>query len=77
MSQLLAALVIVAMGSWSTVARAQSRQPGAVYDFDKRGEKPSQGPAPKRDLWYLGACTGGLERQSKKRRYGHGVMPAG
>ena len=48
MSKLLAALVIVAMGSWSTVARAQSRQPGAVYDFDKKGEKP--GPAPKRDL---------------------------
>ena len=29
-------------------AHAQARQPGAVYDFDKKGEKP--GPAPKRDI---------------------------
>ncbi len=48
MSKVLAALLIVAIGSLSTVARAQSRQPGAIYDFDKKGEKP--GPAPKRDL---------------------------
>ena len=27
---------------------AQVRQPGAVYDFDRKGEKP--GPAPKRDI---------------------------
>ena len=28
--------------------RAQVRQPGAVYDFDRKNEKP--GPAPKRDI---------------------------
>lgn len=50
MSKFSLALMIAAMGlSFSAVARAQmSRQPGAVYDFDRTGEKP--GPPPKRDL---------------------------
>jgi len=35
--------------SFSTLAHAQmARQPGAVYDADKKGETP--GPAPKRDI---------------------------
>ena len=35
---------------FSTFARAQAqvRQPGAIYDFDRKGEKPA--PAPKRDI---------------------------
>jgi hypothetical protein len=33
---------------FSTYARSQVRQPGAVYDFDPPGEKP--GPAPRRDI---------------------------
>src|ERR1041385_2218987 len=35
---------------FSTFARAQGqvRQPGAIYDFDRKGEKPA--PAPKRDI---------------------------
>jgi len=32
----------------SPLARAQARLPGAVYDFDKKGEKP--GPAPKQEI---------------------------
>ena len=32
----------------SPLAHAQARLPGAVYDFDKKGEKP--GPAPKQDI---------------------------
>jgi hypothetical protein len=30
------------------LAYSQARQPGAVYDFDRKGEKPS--PAPRRDI---------------------------
>jgi hypothetical protein len=30
------------------LAYSQIRQPGAVYDFDRKGEKPS--PAPRRDI---------------------------
>jgi hypothetical protein len=33
---------------FSLQARAQVRQPGAVYDFDRKGETPA--PAPKRDI---------------------------
>ncbi len=51
MSKLFRALtmgVLIAL-SFSALARAQmARQPGAVYDADKKGETP--GPAPKRDL---------------------------
>jgi len=32
----------------SPLTHAQARLPGAVYDFDKKGEKP--GPAPKQDI---------------------------
>ena len=32
----------------SPITHAQDRQPGAVYDFDRTGEKPE--PAPKRDI---------------------------
>src|SRR5260370_31478915 len=44
------AVLIAAVVVLSVRARAQdvARQPGAVYDFDKKGEKPS--PAPNRDL---------------------------
>ena len=41
-------LVLIAAPVFPSLARAQARLPGAVYDFDKKGEKP--GPAPKRDI---------------------------
>src|SRR5260370_18890690 len=49
------AVLIAAVVVLSVRARAQdvARQPGAVYDFDKKGDKPA--PAPQRDL------TGGWE----------------
>ena len=40
------ALVVASISASSS--HAQARLPGAVYDFDKKGEKP--GPAPKRDI---------------------------
>jgi hypothetical protein len=40
------ALTLVFM--FAAQARAQVRQPGAVYDFDRKGETP--GPAPRRDI---------------------------
>jgi hypothetical protein len=44
------AVALAAVSGIAVLARAQDvpRQPGAVYDFDKKGEKPA--PAPKRDL---------------------------
>src|SRR5438270_4749701 len=42
---------VIALGAilvFSHFALAQARLPGAVYDFDKKGEKP--GPAPRRDI---------------------------
>ena len=44
------AVAVVLIFSACTYAQEQevARQPGAVYDFDKKGEKP--GPAPKRDI---------------------------
>jgi hypothetical protein len=41
-------IVLIAPLLSSPLGHAQARLPGAVYDFDKKGEKP--GPAPKRDL---------------------------
>jgi hypothetical protein len=42
-------LVLALMGlAISPQARAQVRQPGAVYDFDRKGETPA--PAPHRDI---------------------------
>src|SRR5215469_3404210 len=41
----LAALSVVSAGA---DAQDVARQPGAVYDFDRKGEKPA--PAPKREL---------------------------
>src|SRR5258708_3449568 len=41
-----ATLVVILL--LSPIIHAQDRQPGAVYDFDKKGEKPE--PAPKRDI---------------------------
>src|SRR5260370_30020648 len=40
--------VLMAVSVFSPLAHAQARLPGAVYDFDKKGEKP--GPAPVRDI---------------------------
>src|SRR5437879_13556125 len=44
------AVALVAVSVFSVLARAQDvpRQPGAVYDIDRKGENPA--PAPKRDL---------------------------
>jgi hypothetical protein len=44
----IAAMTLVAAVSYVPGAYAQARQPGAVYDFDRKGEKPS--PAPRRDM---------------------------
>ena len=41
-------IALIAVSMFSPLAHAQARLPGAVYDFDKKGEKP--GPAPRRDL---------------------------
>lgn len=44
----------------SPLAHAQARLPGAVYDFDRKGEKP--GPAPRRDIsgiWEPASGPGG------------------
>jgi hypothetical protein len=40
--------VFIAVLWFLPVAYSQIRQPGAVYDFDRKGEKP--GPAPRRDI---------------------------
>ena len=46
-----AAVLIAAVVVLSVRARAQNvaRQPGAVYDFDKKGEKPAPAPEPSFD----------------------------
>lgn len=67
-------LALAAVSIVSIRARAQDvvRQPGAVYDFDKKGEKPA--PAPKRDLtgvWEPAAGAGdGIHAT------GAGLMPS-
>src|SRR5256885_16380570 len=54
---------VIALGAilvLSHFALAQARLPGAVYDFDKKGEKP--GPAPRRDIsgvWEPASGPGG------------------
>ena len=45
---LVSTIALIALLHFSPPARAQARQPGAVYDFDKKDEKP--GPAPRHDL---------------------------
>jgi hypothetical protein len=54
-TRLMVSIALAAVLTLSVRTRAQdqggqevARQPGAVYDFDKRGEKP--GPAPKHDI---------------------------
>jgi hypothetical protein len=42
------ALALAAILSSVTPAYSQARQPGGVYDFDRKGETP--GPAPRRDI---------------------------
>jgi hypothetical protein len=42
------ALATIFIFSTNVSAQAQVRQPGAVYDFDRKGEKPA--PAPRRDI---------------------------
>jgi hypothetical protein len=42
------AIIVSVLFSYAMRAQEVARQPGAVYDFDKKGEKPA--PAPKRDL---------------------------
>ena len=46
--QIVPLIAVMALSPISSLMHAQARQPGAVYDFDQKGEKP--GPAPKRDL---------------------------
>src|SRR5690348_9761033 len=48
MRLLVPASVLVAALNFSGLAHGQARLPGAVYDFDRKGEKP--GPAPLRDI---------------------------
>ena len=46
---LVSALTMTGVGLCLSVAHTQEvRQPGAVYDFDRPGEKPE--PAPRRDI---------------------------
>src|SRR5215468_12080192 len=42
------ALATIFIFSTQVRAQGQVRQPGAVYDFDRKGEKPA--PAPRRDI---------------------------
>lgn len=61
MSRRLVASAIALVGTLSflSLAYSQARQPGAVYDFDRPGEKP--GPAPRRDIsgiWVPAAGVG-------------------
>ena len=69
LSAVLAAVVVVSIRAQT---RDVARQPGAVYDFDKKGEKPA--PAPKRDLsgvWEPAAgASGGVQAT------GAGLMPS-
>jgi len=41
-------MALVGLWSFVPLAYSQARQPGAVYDFDRKGETP--GPAPRRDV---------------------------
>ncbi len=41
-------ILLIAFLMFSGLSHAQVRQPGAVYDFDRKGEKPA--PAPRRDI---------------------------
>lgn len=45
---LISTITLIALLHFSPTMRAQARQPGAVYDFDRKDEKP--GPAPRHDL---------------------------
>jgi hypothetical protein len=45
---LISTITLIALLHFSASMRAQARQPGAVYDFDRKDEKP--GPAPRHDL---------------------------
>jgi hypothetical protein len=45
---LISTITLIALLHFSAWMRAQARQPGAVYDFDRKDEKP--GPAPRHDL---------------------------
>ena len=42
------AILLIGVSWFLPLAYSQIRQPGAVYDFDRKGEKPS--PAPRRDI---------------------------
>src|SRR2546428_7835419 len=42
---MIALIPVLIFSPW---AHGQARLPGAVYDFDRKGEKP--GPAPRRDI---------------------------
>ena len=53
------AVALIAVLVFLPRAYSQIRQPGAVYDFDRPGEKP--GPAPRRDIsgiWVPAAGAG-------------------
>ena len=41
-------IALIAALMFSRLGHAQARLPGAVYDFDRKGEKPE--PAPRRDI---------------------------
>jgi len=52
-------VALIAGVMFPLLAYSQARQPGAVYDFDRKGEKP--GPAPRRDIsgiWVPAAGAG-------------------
>jgi hypothetical protein len=56
---IVSAIALVATLLFLPLAYSQARQPGAVYDFDRKGEQP--GPAPRRDIsgtWVPAAGAG-------------------
>jgi len=66
------AMAVVVLWLSVPLAYAQARQPGAVYDFDRKGEKPV--PAPRRDISgiWLPAAGAGVGTQAN----GAQMMPS-
>ena len=68
----LTALVTISSLSLGHAQDSVARVPGAVYDFDKEGEK--SGPAPKRDILEFGNLLGA--REMRIQANGTKAMPS-
>jgi hypothetical protein len=71
--RLVALVIALAIVSWFLpAAYSQARQPGAVYDFDRKGEKPA--PAPRRDISGIWVPAGGAGQGTQAN--GAQMMPS-